>query len=219
MAALTEHVRVVVKGTAPDGEIFNFGFWGGPPAPVASQGDLQDMVGELVNTFVDGPLPYLRSMVDSGFVYTGLSAYYYATGSQTAATFSAEGVIATTDGTGTSTQPPKPLQTCLVASLRTQLPGRANRGRAYVPAGNVLMTAEHQADDTVTVNLSNALADWLSMWQTDGSINMIAVAVSKVHQTAYALTAVQVDSRCDVQRRRANKQAAHTSHSAAVVVG
>lgn len=219
MAALTESVRVVVAGKLTGGEIFNWGLWGGPPAPIATQGDLQDIVNELVNTFVDGPLPTLRSLMDATCAYQTISGYYYPTAGSTSALFGAQGNIASADGTGTATTADHALQNSLVASLRSELPGRANRGRAYIPAVSCATNGQHQANPPVVTDLANDLADWCGVWQTNGAINLAPIVVSRTHATAYPLARIQVDTRFDVQRRRANRQTIFFTQSTVVPVG
>jgi hypothetical protein len=103
-----------------------------------------------------------------------------------------------------------PLQVCMVATLITGAAGRRNRGRMYLPA-NGIGFGSHEFPNARVDAVCQALAAWLDALNTlDGS----AVVVSQAGTSKRAITQVRVDSKPDIQRRRANAQVASHTHTA-----
>jgi hypothetical protein len=82
----------------------------------------------------------------------------------------------------------------------------------YMPAGGGVLeasTSEISANDCQTL-----ATDWAAMFtEINQAGDATAAVVSNVGSSSTAIHQVSVDSRCDIQRRRANSQAiSHTAN-------
>lgn len=199
MSALTTWARIVMQGLGPGAEIWQTGLSViAAPLP-GTQAALQTDCNALepfFNTFWGS----LKSHIYSSFSYTGVKMYAYS-GAATRATLQAQTLRTAVAGTLVANS--SPIDTSLVASLRTAVPGRSGRGRMYLPchdvcqptSGNFVGTAS--ADYALAVKtLANAIAGYSSY----------AVAVvSRTTSNWELVRQVIADNRPDVQRRRENK--------------
>lgn len=110
-------------------------------------------------------------------------------------------------GTGTLRMP---TEVALVASLRTDLPGRRRRGRVYLPALAVSVDAAGRvAGDTgqMATEVAALLAQVGQTIRTNtGAVNVFPVVASTVGGFLTEVTSVAVGNVFDVQRRRRNQQ-------------
>jgi hypothetical protein len=202
--------RIVVSGSLPGGESFAFGFW--LNGAVSSQVDAQDDVTRIathMNTHIFSPVRLMLA-ADSSLEAVNLYAY---TTTDPAATFTGEEPLGLA---GTSTGASLPLQVATVISLRTAVAGRQNRGRLYLPVNAYDLTA-HQFVDAQVDALALAFADLFGAINGDANITGDVCVVSSVgagHSTP--VSSVIVDSRLDVQRRRAASEVALFSTTEAV---
>lgn len=206
--------KYVIEGTAPQGEIFRTGFWCGMDAEFPNQGAFDTAAGEVVNLLVDNALPAWTKYIGSDTAYTGVTVYGYVDGTP-AAYGQGHGSIGSGQGTGIDTGSPLPLQTCVVQSLRSATPGRSGRGRMYLPCTTVSLSG-HQLSQAQCDELSAATATFLGSTMGNGDINGAVCVYSRTKHAAYPLTEVIVDSRLDVQRRRADHEAIEFTSTAAV---
>lgn len=144
---------------------------------------------------------------DSG--YDGVKVYSYPSGGP-AATVIGDAPISA--GVGTASGGGAPNQTCVVASLRTNLSGRRYRGRMYLPA-NGMGLSQHQLTSSLCTSISSAMALWLGRFKDPTH----PIILSQVGGFSTAITAVIVDSLPDVQRRHANRMVAIAKASTNVV--
>jgi hypothetical protein len=199
--------RVVYAGHLGGGEIFETGYWllgdYGTQALTQTAADT-----EATQLGVSALLTTLQSMITADSGYDEVRVYGYPTGGPTA-TFVASAAIGA-PGTGAGSLPD---QVALVATLLTGAAGRRRRGRMYFPA-NGLVLAAHQVQNTTVDNLADRLAAYWTAFVIDATHG--PVVLSQIAGTAHPILDVRVDSRADIQRRRANKQTIAHQHSAAV---
>lgn len=114
--------------------------------------------------------------------------------------------------------PNAPSQCALVCTLESGLAGRNNRGRMYLPYGNPTFVAGYLITPTIALARASQIATYLSAVNVisgAGAPYSVVVSRQNAHQL---LSAVSVDTRCDTQRRRADKVVG-TRSRAAVVIG
>lgn len=198
--------RIVITGHLSTNEIFATSFWTQGNIP-GSQALANVFAANVASLFAVRPLGQVKFMLDSASGYDSVKTYHYPTGGP-AATYL--GIAAIAGGTGAGTGTSLPLQGAIVASLRTQLAGRSHRGRMYFPCVAETLT-NHQLGSARTNTLAPDVAGFFSDVKANGSVG-IPVIVSQVGGGSYTpITSVIVDSRLDIQRRRANKQVASFS--------
>jgi hypothetical protein len=200
----------VLSGTLPGGEIFATAFWcnEAPSDDTATQAQADNFAGEFNTAVADTGSPV--SFLSSQGQYTDLTVYSYLddTGK---ATYSAVSPITGGSGTG---NPTMPNQVAIVATLLTGLTGRRRRGRMYFPCLSTTLT-NGQASA-----LPNPFATWLANYFTAcnshlGSAASIVV-LSQVGGDSRHVTAISVDTRLDIQRRRADRETVAGSFTAPV---
>jgi hypothetical protein len=201
--AIANLVRLVLHGRLNGGEIWTCSVDANGGTPPADQAAFQDAVdGVVASGTFNGLVAWLASHNNAGFHLDGLTGYYYAD-YPIAATFTAEHVLSTA-GSGSGAVLPN--QVSLVATKLTGSAGRRNRGRMYLPftafnlaANGELLQADCDDASSAVVDFINAVND---VYSPDG-----ACVASVVGSTTRPITQIKVDSRPDIQRRRANSQA------------
>lgn len=208
-------MRVVLSGSLPGGEIWESGFWlyGDLPTDQASANTQASLVyGALTSDDESGAMTqWFANYVSATVTFDKVTVYVYTDGN--AATYIGTYVPSTPlTGTGSAELPN---QCAIVVTLLTGRAGRAYRGRMYLPLnsssymgsdgqlgnGNMVINAQHWA---------RFFGDWAA---SDAGQ---PVVVSQVHTAHNAITAVRIDSRVDIQRRRANRQAVTSSTTQAL---
>lgn len=207
-------VKWSIAGTAPSSEIFNTSFWtlGGG----SDLGELQDAVNAVASA-IKTNLTNTLLLIGSDTTYDSVTGYSYTTGG-TKADFAAEASLG--PAAGTNTGHAVPLQVCAVLSLRTDVLGRSARGRMYLPANGASIDATHQLSSSLVDAVNGEWATIFTAVQEiilDNGGNPTVVVVSHTHTSFEPVTHLTMDTRCDIQRRRANKQTAN--HVADVTVG
>jgi len=211
--------KVAITGTMYGGEIWATGFWvqGGVPANASDAGDTAAAwVEALFSTGTVGATnaaaQTLQALAASDTTATLLTVYCYPTGGPHAS-YQGAAVIAA-NGSGNATQN-TPNQTCAVVSLRTALTGRSHRGRMYWPATSPDGTSHGQLPGSTTQTLAASWGTCFGGWAADGTKGVPAV----MSQTLSALTPISrivMDTRLDIQRRRANREAVIATSSSPV---
>jgi len=196
----TNTARIVISGSFPSGESFAWGFW--MNGAVASEAAAAAAATAVANDWGTYLRTQLCSMLRNDCAY--LEASYYAYGSTTGpADF--VGVAALTTGVGTGAGTSLPLQCSVVASLRTTLAGRRNRGRMYIPITAAALV-NHQLTSADTAAIRGPVAGFLTSINANGAIPGSVAVVSQVVGVANPVTSVIVNSQLDIQRRRAEGQ-------------
>jgi hypothetical protein len=209
--------RIVISGTAYGGEIWETGFWmnTGPIANESALNSLVVAVAALMGSEATsgGITSVLQAQASSTTIWSSVRGYYY-NGIVDTATFVAEYVLATPRA-GNGAGNVQPNQLCLVASLRTGFSGRRNRGRMYLPA-----TSPNYVSGAPQISLAGVTATANSIAQAFSAINASVygkvVVFSQAAESAREVATVIVNSKLDIQRRRANKEAILNSFSSAV---
>jgi hypothetical protein len=191
--------RNVFQGTLAGGEIFQTSFWcNEAPSDQAATQAQADAIASKWNADkgVSGnPL----GMISSGSSYDSITTYSYLDNTGKA-TFVGHTVLATSTGVTAQNLPD---QCCLVATLLTGNAGRRNRGRMYFPLQVATLTSGQ-----VSSTLTSGFATWLSSFFTHVNSTLGTqhiVVLSQIGGTSHTVNAVQVDSKIDIQRRRADK--------------
>lgn len=195
------HTKFVISGTMPGSEVFATSFCV-TPAPTAIA-DLQAAVTDVANVFTTAGTPrtVFKAMINIMCHWTAVRGYTYAAGG-TAAVLSAEAVFDEV-GTGSGVLPN---QVAIVASLRTGLPGRQRRGRMFYPATGLIPDS---ATGQLTVPGALGIAQATKALFTAANVVIGGpVIVSRTGAMATPVTQIQVDTRMDIIRARANKQEA-----------
>lgn len=203
MAVPSGLVKFVLYGDATDGEIWSTSWYTKPQAGISSQANLDNFINTYANTSY--PAATLSTVLKSRMSVTtrqlGFKGYYYNGG--TSAIYATDKPFSSPI-VGSSGGSPLPLQTAVVATLLTGASGRRNRGRMYLPVNAVSLSTAHELTTTDVDALANAVKDWFAVLNASGD-NPVQV-VSVAGSASRPVTQVRVDSKPDIQRRRANKQ-------------
>lgn len=209
--------RVVFGGTLFGGEVWESGFWVQGAVPTSNSvanACAQLWWGQLTATDGSGGVTITKTSLWNGTIsMTYAKVYCYPTGGP-AATYigTYSGTPVTGSGTGSL-----PNQCCLVASLRTGTAGRRYRGRMYLPIGVLGSGVGGQITGAVATTVATGWSTCFSDWNASGD-NGKVVVVSTAGGVATEIDLVQVDTRLDVQRRRARSEAV-TAVAAVPVTG
>lgn len=144
--------------------------------------------------------------------YRGLRGFYYADGSGRVS-LSAGSATGPISGSGVSNLHPS--YTSLVCSLRTEVPGRAGRGRGYLPyTSGTLVSGTLQAplgDCNAIGNAYLALINSLNAYTSAPQLvtSQRVVVASMVRNEKNPVTSILVNSVPDTQHRREDKAIAN----------
>lgn len=199
MSALTTYQRVVLKGTGPSSEIWQTGFWTESVTPPSTQAQLQtdcNAIAAFCTTFYNS----LKPTIYSAYAFTEVDMYQYVYPGSTA-TLQAQTIL--TPNAGGKATAGSPIDTCIVASIRSSVPGRSNRGRMYLPyhdtisaTTGMLSAATNNTYGTAVKTLFTSVA---------GYAGYVPVVVSRTHGTWQPVSSIVTDNKPDVQRRRENR--------------
>lgn len=203
--------RHVLSGHLSGGEIFQTGFWvsEAPSDAAATTADAQAVATYLNAHWIDPGSPV--SLLDSAAGYDKITVYSYPNGGPDA---SYVGEAALTGAVGSGTQS-LPDQCALVVSLHTGMSGRRHKGRMYTPMTKGTVATGGQLAGSFT----NNVATWWGA--TFAGINSavapgFVVVLSQIAGSAQRVTSVAVDTRVDIQRRRADRITPATTSTATV---
>lgn len=201
MAHFAQTGRIVFSGALPQGERWSTGFWISGPGPTSSA-DAQAKMDTFFTTIAAGPLDRIREGIPSTGNIDQIRLYWYAQASPATALYITDATTGPIAGTGTATLP---LQTSVVVSLRTTTNARSGRGRMYLPSAGRALT-NHELTQTQVDNIANNLALILTAGGAVAGATGRAIVNSQVIGNPTPVNRVVVDSRTDVQRRRADSQ-------------
>jgi hypothetical protein len=201
------HVHIVIGGKLFGGEIFATGF--DLAGAAADQAELNTLVDNVANILggVTAPAITFQRLLANGESIESVKGYSYAAAA-TAAALVAENLTHVAGAGGN----PMPNQVALVATLRTAVPSRRTRGRMYLPANGSTVTAVGQLNVPAPSDVAEMVATLINV----SSATHAPVVVSGAGNVATPITSVSVDTRFDVQRRRANREAATAEASSAL---
>lgn len=204
MPYLANRCKVVHYGLIAGVQSWSVSFTLSPSAGSFTNADMNGLANacnvlwllDVWSSTAPGILAKIPSYVD----LRGTKAYWYTTGSKTAA---AEGGVVNTATPGTGS-PLVPVQIATVATLLTNLGGRGNRGRVYLPATSVASMSNGRADNAFCDSISNSIATYIRGQNgvTVGSATFNSIVGGG---TGAPITTVRVDNVLDTQRRRRDK--------------
>lgn len=202
--------RIVFSGQLYGGEIWATGFYlsvgtlASPAAAAQLAHDVTTLLKDSGSTAAMSNQASKTWSTQTGWAKT--SCYFYGT-TGTKATIQGEWLLpAGLNGTGSGSGPN---QSALVVSLRTATPGRSYRGRMFTPFTAGFGGASGQLAATDTNSIATA---WAAAFSAMKSSSLgTPVVVSERLAVATTITAVVVNSRPDIQRRRANRESSDTT--------
>lgn len=198
MAIPSGYARFMIKGTLNGGDIFEWGFWNaGAPTTAAAATAAATAVATALGVTSTGTTPW--GLISSGEHYDEVRCYSYPAGGPTATYVGSAPASHTGGGSGSA-----PNQVALCVTTLTGLSGRRNRGRIYLPCTAPGTLTSGQRSSTNTDSVVTWLVDFFHA--VNSGIGQPCVVLSQVAGSANNITAVRVDSKLDVQRRRANRQ-------------
>jgi hypothetical protein len=203
-------IRFVFSANNLGGEVINTGWWAFLNTAAPTQTDINTLTSDAAgvwNTFSLAMEPYFYT----GVSWKQVQSYYYDGGSNNAAL---QGVANLTANAGTQAGTGTPIDTCVVASLRTGFPGRDKRGRMYLPYHKAVLNATGQMSSTDAGLIVAACGNMFNSWSS--AHPGWAAVVSRTSSSSRAITQVLVDTKPDVQRRRENKLVATATQSVTV---
>ena len=203
--------RSTFYGHLPGGEIFNWSLWANE-AP-ADQGATQAQATAFATEFqslTDTPgaadLP-LTKLIGSDAGYDGVRVYSYNSAGGRAQ-FVADAAITRPGSSSASATLPN--QCSVVCTLKTAVAGRRSTGRIYVPVTKYGLASGGQFDSSTPAAIANFISHLITRLNSHIATQHIGV-LSQTAGTFQSANAVKVDSKVDIQRRRANHQGAQVS--------
>lgn len=208
--------RLVFGGTAPEGEIFQWGFW--VNGTVTNAADATALAVAVHDIFVTTAVrTNLCVMIRPDSTYSFVKAYCYPGGGPTAEFVGEANLDHIGGGIGTGTDS-APLYQCAVIQTQTGLSGRSNRGRFYLPASGFAVFTNHRYTTSQTGNTIAAVKALMD------AVNNITspfaarcVVLSQLHAHVEPITSIRMDSKPDVQRRRENRMPSGAGTSGTIV--
>lgn len=191
-------VNIVFSGSMPGGERFAWGLWADCDIPL-TQADANTTAAAVQAAFASNNTNLL-SLASTNTAYNLVTlTWFNASGlAIKKATQTLGGVV----GTGTVVHQ---TQSALVVTLITDIAAASYRGRIYLPAdGAVLTLGQRTAAQTTATATSIAALLTAINTALPGAGAQLGVYSSKL-VNVQPIIAVRVDSRMDVQRRRADK--------------
>lgn len=206
--------RNVFNGTLPGGEIFGWSLWcsEAPSGQAATQAQANAVAAAFTSVSGDGTTMPPKQLINSAAAYTNVTTYSYELPGGKASAV-AQASIAQA-GVGTGAQLPN--QCAVACTLHTGHAGRSNRGRVYLPLNSLTLGVGAQLSQTQAAQISLFLAKLITQINTAVNPGKVVV-LSQKHGSSWPIIDVKVDTRVDIQRRRANRQAPAASGTSVVV--
>lgn len=201
--------KIVFFGDLAGGEIWESGFWlnGGLPSSDSAAALQAELIYNVFLSESDPPVfPELASAFwNSSTNVKGARCYAYPDGGPNA-TYAGE-YLAPSPTAGSKTQY-LPNQVAMVVTLRTAQSGRSYRGRMYLPCSAGALQTSGSGVGQLTQAPLQALCDDITAAFRDIASSSAGepCVVSSARSAATPITTVTMDTRLDIQRRRANKQ-------------
>ena len=199
MSALTTFQRVVIKGVGPGSEIFQTGFSTAAVTPPSSQAALQTDCNA-ISAFVTTMWNAIKGTIYTSYQLTEVDMYQYVWPATTAQ-FQAQTLLTANPGTAAASG--SPIDTALVVSIRSAVPGRSGRGRMYLPWHGTIAAATGLVVGTPYTTFATAVKALFT--SVAGYSSYVPIVASRTHGTWQPPTAILCDNKPDVQRRRENR--------------
>nr|CRY97385.1 hypothetical protein [uncultured prokaryote] len=196
------HVHTVVSGSSYGGEVWAFGFdtLGAAVDQAGIQAQADAVAAELTAT--GDSKTTMGKLLSTGSQCTKVTCYSYIADASSASLIAANDFVVA--GTSSSTNGP---QICLVATLKTAIPGRRTTGRLYLPAFGVLPSANGLAQGSILVPAASLVEALLLA----AGLSNDPIVISRAGGLATPITQIRIDNKFDTQRRRAQKLAASSA--------
>lgn len=201
MAVPSGYSRNIIRGHLEGGEIFEWGFWiaEAPSNAAAANTQAAAIATAYTSSAATGTPP--ANFLSSTEGIDEVRVYSYVTGGTTADFVGSAPLVVA--GSSVSTMPN---QVAIVVTLETGFSGRRNRGRYYLPCSRLAtLTLGQIPSATVTAIALNAKT---FLDAVNSAAGQPVSVLSQVAGSAKPVTAVRVDSKFDIQRRRANREPA-----------
>ena len=208
-------MRFSLTGHLFGGEVFNTSFWfadvEGESEIPANNADAATALtvlttGSAWTAMLGGLAALLRA--DCG--YDAASLYCYPTGGPSATAQATKSIVTA----GSSSLGTLPNQVCRVVTLNTNLSGRRNRGRVYLPATGLALATTTGLFSASPATLLGQIEDWIT--DQNATNSYIAVVVSTAGTDHNQIRQLKTDQRPDIQRRRAARETVGTIYTQAV---
>lgn len=194
--------RVSLIGSISGGEIFDTSFWVEGPV-IASDTAANAFALTCKNAIDTAANSALRALIGSTTSYDQCRVYCYPDGGPSA-TFIGSALFSGFIGTATGNI--LPYQSCMVITLHTGFAGRRRRGRMYLPANGAVL-GSHQFNGTNVSNVCTAMAAAFTAINASGAGTRVSVMSQVGDGLVTHVNEVAVDSKVDIQRRRAGHEA------------
>lgn len=216
MPVPTDCWRIVYRGSLPYGEVWQTGVWLQGNAPTSNSAATAGAQLEFGAEGTATPSSYwnaVKALLPSSITLDQVAVYSYPTGGTTAAFI---GLSTGTPLAGTSSNNLLPNQMCACLSLLTDSSGRSYRGRMFLPVSSSLIPpTSAKLDSTPRTTLTGVWSTKFTDFNAASGWGDVVVVSQKLG-IATRVTAVRMDSRPDVQRRRANRETGIVSTTAVV---
>lgn len=203
--------RTTFYGHLPSGEIFNWSLWASE-APIG-QAATQAQATAFATEFKADPgvnMPGWK-LIGSDSGYDGCRVYSYQDTSGKATNIADAGINMVGSSSATSLLPN---QCALVASLKTAVAGRRHQGRVYLPINKFALGSQGQLDTPTALSVAAWMADLIHRLNTHitpakiGILSRVSLGAGAPTDAIQPVTTVTVDTKIDIQRRRAKSAAA-----------
>lgn len=197
-----DSLRVVFSGFVVTGQSWSCSLWFRTiAAGLMTQTELNTANGDLGDAAVGSWATLASALWPSSTTLTKCTTYVYPNNTVTASKVSTPHTLAAA-GSTTTTMPP---QCAVVASLRSEVPGRSGRGRIYIPYTLAGLASDGQIASTKVDNVANAVAAMIgdmNALSLPGGLTPVCCVASFTKQEQPTVVSVVVDSIVDTQRRR-----------------
>lgn len=198
--------RNVIRGHLIGGEIFEWGFWSAeaPSDDAAANAQAAAVATAYTSAIGTGTGPH--TFLSSGEGIDQVRVYSYTTGGPSAQHVGSAALVQTSASVATC-----PNQVAVVCTLQTGFSGRRNRGRVYLPCTHTSALVSGQLSSAQVTALAQFMQKFFQ--NVNAAVTQPIVVLSQVAGSANDVVTIRVDSRLDIQRRRANRQAPAFSQS------
>lgn len=201
--------RYVVSGILPGGEVFSFGWRTTADGAGQTAASLATHLGRVQVYLAGANGLAIRQLLNNNMSFTKLDAYYVPANTN-ASSYQASLPVSIAGASANILTN----QTALCVTLLTNVAGRRGKGRVFLPADGANLSSGAQLSAPSPATVATSVAGLLTSVFTGAA----ALVASPTAGTAAVVTSTRVDSRLDVIRARANKQAAAVVASAPVTV-
>lgn len=201
--------RSTFYGTLSGGEIFNWSLWmdQAPADNAAAQTQAQAFATKFQQLNDTPPASSVTpcQLVSNQATYVGCRVYGYTTNSGKATTIG-DAVINRPGTSQTAVYLPNQVAVCV--TLKSATAGRSATGRVYLPINSWTVQSNGQLSSSTPASIANWMAQFITALNTAAGAGRHIGVLSQKHGTFAPVVTTKVDSRLDIQRRRANRQTA-----------